>query len=193
MQHLMIDLETWATGADAVVRAVCAIIFNPETGQIGGQRVIDARPSIDNQVENGRKIDSATVTWWKKQGGLDRLLLPHCETAIECDRQGDIVAAIDNLIRYSLWDNQNNRMQADARVWSRGSFDMMILRSLASHLQQDDPDPSDPVLWRYWQERDVRTLDCLTPTVKSTRPHDPVADCEAQIQQVVNAYALRRI
>ncbi len=182
MNHIMIDLETWDTTDNSVIRALAMAKFHPTTGDISARLVIDARPSVDNQVEVGRSISEQTQAFWRRQPfSLSKFLNETPREYLQtCNSTAMLRSRIADFVRPTLQTDEGK--PSDGRIWSRGSFDCGILRDLLI----DYP-------WRYWQERDVRTLDSLVDKVTPSQPHNPLSDVEAQIQQVRNAHALAGI
>ena len=180
--NLMIDLETWGTTEQAVIRAAALVIFD-DYGEKLVKRVIDARTSVDRQLECGRSIDADTVAWWSKQKPLSWM--------IEADELKQIVKTVSTEMKLitafrSIYEGAIlTSTDEKVFVWSRGRFDMQIISNLfAEQGQSETP-------WRYWQERDVRTLDSFVPQVKSKTPHNPLEDCYAQVAQVAAMYQLK--
>ena len=170
---VMVDIETWGTKPDAVVRAVAAVAFAPWTGDVFGTAVWDLRGLIDRQLELGGTVDPDTVHWWGKLlNPLGDLIADH-EPPFVPEVLGDAAASLADFF-----------MTHQPRCcWSRGAFDYPVLAQLMA--KQDVVIP-----WQFWQLRDVRTLDDLVPKVKPDWPHHPLSDCLAQIEQVRAALAL---
>jgi hypothetical protein len=185
----MLDIETWDTRHSAIVRAIALIAF-AETGEILGRCLIDARETVDEQLEYGRTVDPSTVAWWQKQAPLGGHIQHHFSKDLLVARNIEqILEEIDAFVKRAPLGNAE-------KIWSRGHFDMPIIRDLF-RTQEYDRDPIDGAVvigeppWPYWAEADVRTLDVLTAKVPADHPHDPISDAEAQIQQVANALRLR--
>ena len=62
--HLMIDLETYALGDDAVILSVGISAVDSNWNEFDS---LYLNIDIEDQVAAGRKIDSKTVEWWSKQ------------------------------------------------------------------------------------------------------------------------------
>jgi exodeoxyribonuclease VIII len=183
-RHFMIDIETWDTAPTSVIRAIALVGFNLD-GTAHEMHLIDSRRTVDTQIKAGRTISNDTVTWWSgRPMNLEMLL---CR---ENEINGPIAGGTpDNLaefmIKIDLALEAVSAHDADIRVWSRGHFDIAILEHLlAAH--------GRPIPWRYNQVRDVRTLDEITPPIKSTLSHHPLADCLAQIKQVCRALGMAK-
>src|SRR6478609_5266295 len=65
MKHVMIDLETLGTSADAVWLSIAAIQFDPHTGEIGAR--FNANVDLASAQKAGRTISADTLKWWLKQ------------------------------------------------------------------------------------------------------------------------------
>lgn len=176
---IMIDQETWNNTTNAVVRAMAVVEFDPLTGDIDRRQLIDARPSLDDQIERGRTIGRKTVKWWKKKHPLAGHIARHAEITRHVETTHQLVAAFHDFIRPLL--DEHEKLPVD--LWSRGFFDIAILNDLYYSIGRTTP-------WRYWQERDVRTLDSLVEKQPPANPHDPLSDIDAQIKQVALAHQL---
>ncbi len=145
--HLMIDLETLATDARAVVASVGAFQFDPwgDPGAVRADALSDERGGridlhlpVEVASQPERTIDAETVRWWF---GQDRAVMA-AELLGDRRMPADEVArriagafgGIDN-----LW------------LWSRGThFDVAILEDfLRGH--------GHPTPWRHHRVNDVRS------------------------------------
>lgn len=72
----MVDIETFATGPQAAITAIGAVIFDPfdEQPQVDEQDVFEVRIDLSKSRSPG-VIDPATVDWWLKQNDAARLAL----------------------------------------------------------------------------------------------------------------------
>ena len=66
MKHIMIDVESLGTRADAVILSLGAVKFDLTSGKIDDQGFY-ASISIDSNQELGRRIQEDTLLWWLKQ------------------------------------------------------------------------------------------------------------------------------
>lgn len=181
--HLMLDTETWDTEPTAVVRAVALALFDPLSGDIAARLLLDLRLTVDEQIEAGRTISENTVAWWRGRDlSLSQLIgPPDPQTAPQ--RLEQALQQFGAFIRPSLATGDNGDAKIAGRIWTRGHFDLPVLASLIRI-----ESPNHPLPWDYWQARDVRTLDEITPKQAPAQPHHPMSDCEAQIAQVRAAY-----
>ncbi len=171
-EHVMIDLETWGLKQDSAIRAATLITFN--ASRIGEVCYIDARPSIDDQLEHGRRIYPDTQAWWRKQiTPLSTIIDEHTCMRSHVDKTLSIAQEIKSFLE----------LHKPKFIWSRHSLDREIIRHLFDQLGLGEP-------WSYNAEYDCATFDLLLPTPPSVMPHDPFCDCMAQINHFQSAYAL---
>lgn len=133
--HLMIDLETMGKNPDAPIISIGAIFFDPQTGDMGPE----FSKTIDLETAGG-VIDRDTIKWWLKQSR-------EAQSAIMTDE----IPLDDALLQ--LWEFiDENSGEFFVQVWGNGAnFDNTILRR--SYERQGIPCP-----WRYYNDRDVRTI-----------------------------------
>lgn len=163
----MVDLETMAVTANAVVLSLGAVHFNPWGNGYGDKLYF--KICIDDQDALGREIDPNTLVWWSKQ---DATVMAE---AFSPDNRISIVDAMNQFHRFA-WG-------CDA-FWSHGAtFDMMILENIYRQLNK-------PLPWNYWQIRDTRTLFDLgfDPDMPKDNKHDALQDAIRQAVGVQNIY-----
>ncbi|EOY4480006.1 3'-5' exoribonuclease, partial [Escherichia coli] len=133
--HLMIDLETMGKNPDAPIISIGAIFFDPQTGDMGPE----FSKTIDLETAGG-VIDRDTIKWWLKQSR-------EAQSAIMTDE----IPLDDALLQLREFINENSG-EFFVQVWGNGAnFDNTILRR--SYERQGIPCP-----WRYYNDRDVRTI-----------------------------------
>ncbi|EEZ4274776.1 exonuclease [Escherichia coli] len=143
--HLMIDLETMGTNANAPIVVIGAVFFDPQTGEIGPVFYIVI--SLTDAMNTGAVPDGGTIEWWLKQSSEAR-------AAILTDQ----VKLKDALSRFREFINEYSD-EKFVQVWGNGAtFDNAILRR--SYERQGIPCP-----WRYHNDRDVRTIVELGKTI----------------------------
>ncbi|HBV0301154.1 exonuclease [Escherichia coli] len=143
--HLMIDLETMGTNANAPIVVIGAVFFDPQTGEIGPVFYIVI--SLTDAMNTGAVPDGGTIEWWLKQSSEAR-------DAILTDQ----VKLKDALSRFREFINEYSD-EKFVQVWGNGAtFDNAILRR--SYERQGIPCP-----WRYHNDRDVRTIVELGKTI----------------------------
>ncbi|EFI8974959.1 exonuclease [Escherichia coli] len=133
--HLMIDLETMGKNPDAPIISIGAIFFDPQTGDMGPE----FSKTIDLETAGG-VIDRDTIKWWLKQS-------LEAQSAIMTDE----IPLDDALLQLREFIDENSG-EFFVQVWGNGAnFDNTILRR--SYERQGIPCP-----WRYYNDRDVRTI-----------------------------------
>ncbi|HFK1278903.1 exonuclease [Escherichia coli] len=133
--HLMIDLETMGKNPDAPIISIGAIFFDPQTGDMGPEFI----KTIDLETAGG-VIDRDTIKWWFKQSR-------EAQSAIMTDE----IPLDDALLQLREFIDENSG-EFFVQVWGNGAnFDNTILRR--SYERQGIPCP-----WRYYNDRDVRTI-----------------------------------
>ena len=181
--HVMVDLETLATGADAAIVQVAAIAFLPYRD---GEEVGSPFNCFVGDFA-GRRVDHGTLAWWLTQARALHLgtCLPGAPHLVEVLR------------RLREWfapyvANTEAHPYTLAGVWSHGlTFDVPILEhAFLTTL-------STPPPWGYRTPRDTRTVYALATggePPKRRQPeaeHDALDDCRTQISSLVEA--LRRL
>ncbi|HBN1922012.1 TPA: 3'-5' exoribonuclease [Escherichia coli] len=133
--HLMIDLETMGINPDAPIISIGAIFFDPQTGDMGPE----FSKTIDLDTAGG-VIDRDVIKWWLKQSR-------EAQSAILTDE----IPLDDALLQLREFIDENSG-EFFVQVWGNGAnFDNTILRR--SYERQGIPCP-----WRYYNDRDVRTI-----------------------------------
>ncbi|EKQ6302793.1 3'-5' exoribonuclease [Escherichia coli] len=133
--HLMIDLETMGKNPDAPIISIGAIFFDPQTGDVGPE----FSKTIDLETAGG-VIDRDTIKWWLKQSR-------EAQSAIMTDE----IPLDDALLQLREFIDENSG-EFFVQVWGNGAnFDSTILRR--SYERQGITCP-----WRYYNDRDVRTI-----------------------------------
>ncbi|AQW72570.1 3'-5' exoribonuclease [Escherichia coli] len=133
--HLMIDLETMGKNPDAPIISIGAIFFDPQTGDMGPEFI----KTVDLETAGGI-IDRNAIKWWLKQSR-------EAQSAILVDE----IPLDDALLQLREFIDENSG-EFFVRAWGNGAnFDNVILRR--SYERQGIPCP-----WRYYNDRDVRTI-----------------------------------
>ncbi|MGA5918693.1 3'-5' exoribonuclease domain-containing protein [Escherichia coli] len=143
--HLMIDLETMGKKSNAPIVVIGAVFFDPQTGEIGPTFYIVI--SLVDAMDTGAVPDSSTIEWWLAQSSEAR-------SAILVDQ----VKLVDALIQFREFINEYSD-EKFVQVWGNGAtFDNTILRTSYERL-------NIPCPWRYYNDRDVRTIVELGKTI----------------------------
>ncbi|HAV9747137.1 TPA: exonuclease [Escherichia coli] len=143
--HLMIDLETMGTNTNAPIVVIGAVFFDPQTGEIGPVFYIVI--SLTDAMNTGAVPDGGTIEWWLKQSSEARAAILTGQIKLK-----------DALSRFREFINEYSD-EKFVQVWGNGAtFDNAILRT--SYERLDIPCP-----WRYYNDRDVRTIVELGKTI----------------------------
>ncbi len=147
--HLVLDLETLSTKKNAVVLSVgYAIVKGCEIVQFGEYR-------LDPEQQPGGHVDFGTLQWW--MDGTKAKAQEHLasQPVRSVHDMFDMLTA--NVSTHSSWDK--------ILVWGNSpNFDCDILSDLLS----EPFGPGRP--WKYWNERDMRTL----RDISGLRRNDPI-------------------
>ena len=168
--HLMIDLETMGKNPDAPIISIGAIFFDPQTGDMGPE----FSKTIDLDTAGG-VIDRDVIKWWLKQSR-------EAQSAVMTDE----IPLDDALLQLREFIDENSG-EFFVQVWGNGAnFENTILRR--SYERQGIPCP-----WRYYNDRDVRTIvelgkaidfDARTATPFEGERHNALDDARYQAKYV---------
>ncbi|MGP1938640.1 3'-5' exoribonuclease domain-containing protein [Citrobacter freundii] len=139
--HLMVDMETMGNSPDAPIVSICAVFFDPSTGNTGAEfyQVV----SLESSMSFGMKPDASTIQWWLKQSSEAR-------SAILVDEAMGLLETLELLADF-IAENAANGSHT-VQLWGNGcSFDNVILRR--AYALTDTP-----FTVPYWNDRDVRTM-----------------------------------
>jgi len=146
--HIMIDLETMGTRADAPIVSIGAVAFDAK----GIDREFYCTVSLHSAVRSGAVIDPSTVMWWLGQDKIAQDALT--------DRQDDAVGLEEGLRHFmqfvcSYGDNLKG-------VWGNGAtFDNVIMHESGKRCGVP--------MWEFWKDKCYRTVKGLYPEVKMER------------------------
>ncbi|QNK63967.1 3'-5' exoribonuclease [Pedobacter sp. PAMC26386] len=170
--HLMVDIETMGSKSYSVICSIAAVEFDLATGETG--RTFNCNIDIQSCMNAGLNVDGDTILWWLKQSEEARLnILVNPE---------QLVIALLNFTEFV-----DGLSPDQLKVWGNSArFDLGIIENALQTKGQT-------VLWKHWNERDVRTLVSLAPEVKKGIPfigtrHDALADCHHQIKYCSATY-----
>lgn len=139
MNNLMIDLETMGNKPNAPIISIGAVFFDPSTGELGPEfyRVV----SLKSAIAGGAVPDPETIIWWMRQSEGARMAI--------CDEDATTISA--TLIKLNTFILDNSDIDK-VQVWGNGAtFDNVILRSSYDR-------ELIPCMWKFWNDRDVRTI-----------------------------------
>lgn len=167
---VMIDLETLGTTPDAAILSIGAVLFDPRGEPVGED--CPRLYCVLDYAGQDRRIDDATVTWWKQQSAEAR------REVFEPVEAVDIKRALSLL---------GNFFGQSGCVWSQGaSFDVVLLEDAYRQHNMRIP-------WKFWNVRDTRTCyDMAGDTeIRSGEAVDHIAwlDALKQAQRVQRCYA----
>jgi len=167
--HLMLDLETLGVNPGCAILSFAAMPFDLKTGTTSEPfyTTID----LNSSINAGLKIEPDTFKWWMKQNDQARGLVSKTGLSLE-EALRDFQYFISIQFAgdpFSVWGNSS-------------SFDCSILKSAYDICKLDLP-------WNVFNERDYRTVKGLFPAnlpkKDSEKAHDPIYDCEYQIECLV--------
>lgn len=202
--HVMLDLETMGLVKNAVLTRIAAIAFNIEDGT-------ELEPTHFNELINtksctdvGLKIDGDTISWWLTQG--PETLQKHCLDAFlegrlfyTCLDEMKLILKLifigkelrTVLLEFTSWIEQLKKLYDthEIFVWGNGAAaDIAWLSS--AYTACNIPTP-----WKFWNERDVRTICHIGKLLGGTdfkkdlkfqgEKHNPIDDCLHQIAYIV--------
>ncbi len=135
-KHLMIDLETLGTAANAPIVAIGAVFFDPETGEIGD--TFDAAIDIADAMQYGR-ASGDTIKWWLGQSDPARQKVAR--------GRHKAVPVFEKFHDFCLKHGD------DVHPWGNGSsFDISMLEYAFGRILDRKPP------WKFWNVRDCRTI-----------------------------------
>jgi hypothetical protein len=160
--HIMLDLETLSTRADAIIVSIGAVKFNMtgEMDEIGFYAVCDLH-------QPGRHFSPDTLAWWMTQSDEAR--------AVFSDKNA--ITLNDALTQLSQWADRD-----DYKMWSNGAnFDIPII----NHAFDTQ---FVPRATKHWNEQCYRTMKNLyksvpLPEFKGVK-HNALADAAHQARHL---------
>lgn len=172
MKDVMIDCETLATTADAVIMSLGAVKFNADTLEMDDAAFYSSI-SIDSNLALGRRVTESTIQFWLNQTKEAQAVFVEPKSTLE-----------EALSSFSDWLGHNKR-----RVWSKGAdFDLPMIAHAYTQLDMEVP-------WMFWNSRCARTFLKLpfadrVAVPHNTLAHNALADAIAQAKhvQAVSAY-----
>ena len=163
MNHVLIDLETLGTKADAVIISIGAVHFDLESDKMADEGFYSS-VSVDSNFDYGRKVDESTLLWWLKQTPAAQVVFHEPKVHLE--------TALNELIDW---------YPREATVWGNGpDFDVAMLEHAFAQCGLTPP-------WPYWGKHCLRTYRALPgakkvpkiePAVAHHALHDAVAEAK---------------
>jgi exodeoxyribonuclease VIII len=172
MRDLMIDIETFGNGSNAVMIQLAGVFFDRKTGAIGNEFCESLDPVASKEL--GFETDQSTLDWWKKQ---DQKILKGI--LADTHHPKDVMEKFIRFIEYNVPSLQN------VKVWSHATFDFPIVQNYLKKLTRN--------YLPYRGARDIRTLVDLSKINLDSynwnaKTHDALDDCKFQIKYCVDAF-----
>lgn len=160
--NIMLDLETFGTGPNSVIRSIGAVRFDEQ----GIKDSFDVNICHGSCLNYGLKVDQKTFEWWDCQS-------EEAQSYFENTEKKPLNDALD---LFKEW------LGPDAIVWGNGSdFDNVILSNAYNKVQKDIP-------WNFWNNRCYRTIKALNKDVEFERLgtyHNAVDDAKSQALHLI--------
>jgi hypothetical protein len=185
--HVSLDIETFGTGADAVVLSVGVCAFGKDAPYKAGFWTVTDR---NTQLDVGRAIDPETLAWWEQQSPEARQfsfaeqLPPDCQWPRPVSTVGMLEALA--LFFVDLTGGLPHREQP-VFVWTNGpAFDAAIMASLYKSYGKKLP-------WFFSGDRCYRTLTAMARAKGVPlpdfigHPHRAIDDAENQAKIIFAA------
>lgn len=180
-RDIMIDIETLATGPNAVILTIGALRFNPFVDD--SVRTVKDMETFYCRIDPASfdwpdaEINDDTLKWWSKQ-----------PPEIQHEAFGEGVHRLT--IREALTELFAFCRPLD-RVWANGpAFDIVIIESAAKKLNLQLP-------WNFWQARDCRTVYRMLPERDArSNNHNALDDCYLQtlkLQKTLKHFNIKRM
>lgn len=172
MKHVMLDLETLGTDANAVIVSIGAVVFdfeNVDTFETWYQ-IVEARSCIDA----GLTMTPETVLWWLKQSDEARSMFK--EKGLDLKT---------SLHLFDSWIKEHDPVG----VWGNGSdFDNVLIANACKAVGR-------PLPWKYYKNMCFRTMKNLfkVEVARSGTHHNAVDDAVYQmtvLKEINSVYAL---
>lgn len=173
----MVDIETLSTKRNAVIFSIGAAFFDPITGDVGPTfyQLVDWESDCKS---HGAHIDPNTLKFWMTQSTEARMEL------LDRDGLGEFIDIV--LQNFNDFVEKHQLKGCQLYAWSKSpSFDFVILREALDRYELGG------LPWRYWNERDVRTIEATgkinaitLPYTKADVKHHAMSDVLGQISNV---------
>lgn len=174
MKHMMIDLETLATSANAVVVSVGACVFTSEDIVRSQYWVLD----VKEQMRKGRAVAPDTIEWWMRQSDQARGVF---QTPHTLRTPLDVFAT----------QFRDFFSGEPMRLWGNGAdFDLAIMIDLFQRhgLRYVEE-------WKYYNHMCYRTFNqlfnCKNAVVRTGVHHHALDDAEHQARCVIASGKLK--
>lgn len=143
-RHIMIDLETLSTRADAALASIGAYCFEPASDDrtFDSGRAFYTPVRMADSIASGAHVDGGTLGWWLLQSEQARSAIAAQETA------PPLIVALG---RFYDWAITGGFDPQDIVIWSHAGFDFPILQLAYARSGVEPP------FW-YRSPRDMRTI-----------------------------------
>ena len=179
----MLDIETLGTDPGAVILSIAAVEFDLETGKTGKE--FYSKIQLEDSIKHGFEINPATLRWWLEQD--PEVLKENITIPKGTEDLCTVKAVMSELIAHFEYV-----YAPKVHVWGNSNrFDMGILIPYLRII-------TDKPIWKYSNERDVRTLVSFNPDIKgevleqakkdNLDLHNPIIDCKLQIEYCSKIY-----
>ena len=171
MNDLMIDIETLGTDIDSVILSISAVQFNLKSGDIGNEFHVDI--DAKSCVKAGLTMSVDTIMWWFEQDKEAQMEI------VKSYKSGLAIDLKSALEKFNEWINGNFDT---SRVNTWGNSNRFDIGIIIYSMKKCDIVP----IWKFWNEKDVRTLSGLAPRFKRDEvfngvKHYGIDDCKFQI------------
>ncbi|WP_238116699.1 3'-5' exonuclease [Vibrio cincinnatiensis] len=137
--EIMIDIERMGKGSKAPITSLGAVVFNPNTGEIGNE--FYAVVNLCSSAYYG-EMDASTVVWWLQQSDEARAIYA---------KDTPKLSLREALTQFNAWLAEQGESN-DLYLWGNGKeFDNVIVRN-AFEACRIKPNFS------HWNDTDVRTI-----------------------------------
>lgn len=165
-KHVVIDIETMGieTGAPIIQIAAASVLYNEKENCPIVQSEFCRFISLESNANKGlTKFDGDTLEWWLNQAERSKEAMNVLKEVAHGDRLYDVIS------EYLDWDylfGTSSDDNIDTYYWSRGTdFDFRHLGNAFKLFGFQTP-------WKFWQLRDLRTIDDPAFVGDYTRPKD---------------------
>lgn len=174
--NFMLDIETYGTTPDSVIRSIGCVAFSP-------QGIVDEFYRVLSEDQSGRVIQKETYNWWKSQP-------EEAQAAFRVENKETLQEALLLLSEF-ISGASRGYSNTVSGVWGCGSdFDNVIVAHAYRQLGIDMP-------WKFWENRCYRTMKSLAPKLKIQRQgvfHNALDDAKSQalhLLQIVKTLNLK--
>jgi len=177
MKHVMLDVETLGTSADACIISIGAVKFD-----LGSTALDDAgfyaSISIESNLEAKRRVQESTLLWWFNQSIAAQAVFHEPKQTLH-----------GALVDLAEWLGEG-----ESFMWSNGAdFDLPMVAHAYTSLGMDVP-------WAFWRSRCLRTYKNLPgaagagPSFTGTA-HNALADAvhQARTVQAIHAKVFKKV